>query len=50
MQTWHLISFSRSGIVQMMLLRWSVGQRLPYMKLSQSEADAQILEKSKVKV
>ena len=26
----------------MMLLRWSVGQRVPYMKLSQSEAEAKI--------
>ena len=40
-----------SGIVQMILLRWSVGQRVPYMKLSQSEAlaDAQMFVKSKVR-
>ena len=46
-----MISFSRSGMVQMMLLRWSVGQRVPYMKLSQSEAeaDAQIFVKSKAR-
>ena len=33
----------------MMLLRWSVEQRVPYMKLSQSEAEAvaQIFVKSK---
>ena len=35
----------------MILLRWSVGQRVPYMKLSQSEAEAkiQIFVKSKVR-
>ena len=51
LRTWHLISFSRSGMAQMMLLRLSVGQRLPYMKLSQSEAeaDSQIFVKSKVR-